>query len=438
MDAAELIDELIEDRVVVFGSLPPRGRDIDVVARPAELEALDRGLRAAGFGALGGSLVRFRNCGVEAVELEPISDWGLPSAAAAELFDSAIPLPGRTLLCRPAPAQAMLIAARRLLRERGSRPGKAARYFAAAREEDADALTAARERAGDWGVAPALEALRSGSQLARSSRVAGLVAARRRSGSGRLRTIAHIVRQGAPRRPRRGALIALSGLDGSGKSTQANALAEVLCRLGFDARVAWVPMGKGPWLDRLDSALRPLVRPLVALRARVSGASGAAPRPASTAPDATSHGPEREPFLHMSPTLTTLWSTAVALRLALRTGIVLRTEIWRGRVIVCDRYVLDAWTYLRFHYLAAPSLLIQGELVRRLSPRPLRAYALVVAPETATRRKAEYDVDENARRSALYEESMQRLGVEPIDGTLPREEICARIASEVCAALSGD
>lgn len=436
MGAPKLIEAALDERVVIFGSLPPGGRDIDIVAPAEQVAAIERALRAEGFRRVGGSLIRFSACDAEAVELVPVSSWGLPPAAARELFEAAIPLEGHTYLCRPAAADAMLIAARRLNRERPAEPAKAAWRFAAAREEHRGAIESARRRAGAWGVEGALGALELGeAKLALLPRGLGLYGERRQRGSGPLRSLAGVARQLAPARPRRGGLIALSGLDGSGKSTQAEALARTLSRLGFDARVEWISMANPRWLSRVLALPRLLLRGPASRRRRSTPSAAAELNERNQVLARWGPEPVRDAVLD-DPRLTMAWSLVVALRVALRTGLVLRSEIWRGRVVVCDRYALDAWTYMRYHFPAAPTLRPQLALITLLSPRPLRAYVLLVDPRIATGRKPDFDAPENERRRTYYEEVIDRLGVTRLDGSRPPGEICARIAAEALEALA--
>src|SRR5438270_380228 len=52
------------------------------------------------------------------------------------------------------------------------------------------------------------------------------------------------------RRPRRGAIIAFSGLDGVGKSTQAQALKATLAALGYEPDLVWTPIRQNSRLRR--------------------------------------------------------------------------------------------------------------------------------------------------------------------------------------------
>jgi len=49
VNAAELIDTVVAGRVLVYGSLPPDGRDLDLLVREPEERAIGEALPEAGF-----------------------------------------------------------------------------------------------------------------------------------------------------------------------------------------------------------------------------------------------------------------------------------------------------------------------------------------------------------------------------------------------------
>src|SRR5947209_15063625 len=107
-EAREVIAGAAGERVVVLGSLPPDGRDLDLLVSADTRPRLERALSAAGFTARASLHVRFASCTAYAVEL--IDSGGfLPPEALAELYESAIPLDGDGPLMRPAPPHALLI-----------------------------------------------------------------------------------------------------------------------------------------------------------------------------------------------------------------------------------------------------------------------------------------------------------------------------------------
>src|SRR5437868_2581021 len=107
-NVALLVDESALDRVLVLGSLPPAGRDLDLLVREPDREALAARLEAAGFVRRGRDLALFEDCTAYAVELIPAEGW-LPAAELDDLFAQALPVDGCRKLVRPAPHHALLI-----------------------------------------------------------------------------------------------------------------------------------------------------------------------------------------------------------------------------------------------------------------------------------------------------------------------------------------
>src|SRR5919197_1977040 len=112
---ADAIDAQLDASVLVFGSPPPGGRDLDLLARPAEEGGLRAWLEREGFFERAGEWVRFRDCGAESLDLVPLAAWGLPADAADALFAEAVPIPGFQWLVRPAPRHLLLVLPRRLV-----------------------------------------------------------------------------------------------------------------------------------------------------------------------------------------------------------------------------------------------------------------------------------------------------------------------------------
>jgi thymidylate kinase len=104
-------------------------------------------------------------------------------------------------------------------------------------------------------------------------------------------------------------------------------------------------------------------------------------------------------------------------------------------VVICDRYILDSKVQLRYDYGESRRFAFQMWLIRLLSPKADRSFLLDVSPETASARKADYDLSENARRARLYAEESSRLGVRRVDAERPRCEVCAELAADVWSAL---
>jgi thymidylate kinase len=263
----------------------------------------------------------------------------------------------------------------------------------AALEEDGAAPAEARRLAPAWGVAEELETVLAGEPVERRPR---------------------------PRRPR---VVALSGIDGSGKSTQARALRETLERLGYEAVVEWAPLGSSPLLRTLFMPVRRAlgrIRSLQPVEQEVD--SGLRPNPGSQLRD-------------RSPLANAVWSTMVAATNAAFHARTSAAHSLAGRIVVYDRYVLDSRVRMRFLYGRGRRHTLQNAIVGGLSPRPLAAFYLDVDAQSSRRRKDDrWTLSDLKTMVELYREELSG-DVTRLDGERPREELCAEIAATVWRLL---
>jgi thymidylate kinase len=385
--ALEAVEAAARSRAVVFGSLPPHGRDLDLLVRESDAGAVRRALVGAGAVARGTSeLALFGGGSAYAVDVVPVEQWKLPAAESHALFDEAVPIEGFEQVARPSPAHTVLLLARIGLTEK-RRP-----RLDAALAEDPLAWERAAERAAAWGVD--LETLRR----------------------------APARRPPLPRLPR---VVALSGLDGSGKSTQSTLLAAALESLGYDVRVEWMPILQNSAVARLSTLARRLLRLVRPRRAAEAAATGAS-LVARTDPSGAGSG----------GAVRFAWTTYVATVNALTH---LRHALHhRGHrvVLLQDRFVLDSVARIRFLYGRDERFPVQRRILQLLSPRPAAAVWLDVPAEVAYARKPEHwDEAALAAQRQLYAEEHEELGVRRLDGTRPPEELAAEIAAHVWLRL---
>jgi thymidylate kinase len=401
----DVLDGAAHDRVLVYGSLPPAGRDLDLLVREPERRVFEYALEDAGYLQHGCVWVRFADGGATAVDLTPAVTWGLAAEELAALYSDAVLLDGRAHIACPSGHHALLILARRAQR----RPlGERQRRRLA--DADADAWAEARRRAAQWGVTEQLDALARGDAPTPS----------------RARAVAHGVRVAA-----RGNVICLSGLDGAGKSSQAALLRDALHVVGIDAKVEWRPFGQNPTLGRVSRLGRHV---LAALR-RFSASDAEDARAASDEPllakpgDATQRSAAGRAALFA-------WTTFVALANALHQRRTAAENALQGKFVIFDRYSLDSVVRLRYAYGDAERFRFQSFLIRALSPKPRCAFFLDVPAETALGRKVDqWSLEDLRRQAELYREEAARQGVRRLDGERPREELAADIATEVWRAL---
>ncbi len=219
-------------------------------------------------------------------------------------------------------------------------------------------------------------------------------------------------------------MIALSGIDGSGKSSQAKLLCETLERLGYDAAAEWTPFGQNAWLDRLAVPVKRLLARSQRFRA---------PEPErETGLERTSGTALRE----RSGAVNQLWAAVVALANALTQLQTIARHTRHGRIVVYDRYTLDSTVQLRFRYGTNGTFFLQRRLIELLAPKPLASFYLDIPPEASLDRKDDRwtlaDLETQAR---LYQEEFERRGAVRLDGMRPRDELAAEIGEAVWRAL---
>jgi hypothetical protein len=239
------IDAAVCDRVLVYGSLPPAGRDLDLLVRPEEESGLVATLREGGFRPWGRSWVRFQGCSASVVELIPAAALRLEPAELSDLFAQGTPLPGAELVVEPAPHHALLILARRLAGATHLEPKHRERINREL-ERDPQAWQKAREAVTAWAAGNSLEKL---SDL--YSRV------HRRP----------VTWRSMVRKPHRNHVVVVCSVDPARRRLHADALCATLDRLGIGAAVEdpcpLAPLGLPP----TDRAIPPLQATWLAARA---------------------------------------------------------------------------------------------------------------------------------------------------------------------------
>ena len=188
------------------------------------------------------------------MDLVPASALNLPTAEMQALFAHAVPLEGLRNLLQPSPEHQLLILARRV-----DARGRvlAERHLGRLEQiliQDPRAWHNAYRRSATWGVRDALVLLQprgldgAGPDPPSAARIGEFSHTVKWS----VRRVLSHAKSGYRIR---GHVISFSGLDGAGKSSQAEALRETLEQLGFDPVVRWTKLASNP-------ALRTLFEPI--------------------------------------------------------------------------------------------------------------------------------------------------------------------------------
>lgn len=415
---AGAVDRVVANPVLVVGSPPPDGHDLDLLARPAEYTALTRWLRESGFVRRHQSWLRVEGDDVLSVDLSCTSQWRAEDPELGPLFRDTEPLAGLDRLVQPSPSGVVLLAAHSLIVHRVALTNKSRARVTRALARDPGAWSAARASAGQLGMELGLRLLRltydRGKPLSPPVRAAWLSVLRLGGKVGRVRG-----RSPCNVRPRwRPVIASFSGLDGSGKSTQAAELRDELCRLGVSADVQWAGFKTG-------SRLRAMLPALDRVQAGRTQ---------------TGEIPQRDPLVPAAcrdhPLVRHLWLThVVAVNLVALWGHVVRR---RGvEVLIFDRFAPDSALKLELRYRLARRFDTRWEsaLFALLSPKPDVGFLVQVPSEVAYARRHDQEVAELDLMCRLYDEQAVRFRLAPLDGTQPVESLREQVLAAVWQAL---
>ena len=216
-------------------------------------------------------------------------------------------------------------------------------------------------------------------------------------------------------------LIVFSGLDGAGKSTQIELLLDHMRQQGQQPVYLWVRGGYTPLFNGVKALLR-----------RLSGGRAVPP---------SGHSQARTQALRQ-PWKRRLWLTLAILDLLLVYGWLVRWQQWRGRPVVCDRYVWDTLVDFRLNF---PDEAVERwwlwRLFVRLTPAPDAAFLLLIPVAESVRRsqlKNEPFPDSPetlAARLAQYEALAEQGHWQVLDGRSPIPHLQQQIVTAVHQAI---
>jgi len=230
---------------------------------------------------------------------------------------------------------------------------------------------------------------------------------------------------------RKGIVVALSGVDCAGKSTQRDSLMQALRSWGYAPTAIWTRAGYTPALKGVKRAWQRL-RGKPARRGVSAGVS-----------EKPSGYPRRAANLR-NPLVRWLWLTSALLELLWVYGV--RIRLWRaaGRVVVCDRYLLDCLVDFRVNF---PTDRVEERwlcrLLRRISVRPDASFCMLIPAEQTMMRargksRFHWETLEVLReRRREYEGVSHELAVQVLDGARSAGELALTVQRSVLTALRG-
>ncbi len=203
-------------------------------------------------------------------------------------------------------------------------------------------------------------------------------------------------------------IIVVSGLDGSGKSTQAALLAERLGDAGIPAEAVW-----NRWEPRLSAPAIRLAKTYLRSTERLGGDDYAAFRDAKRR--TMRRGLKRD-----------LWQMLVWGEYAWQVRSRLSGPRRRGKAVICDRYVYDTLIDVAVNFSIPPGSIteLMDHPLLALFPKPSLVMFIDIDPEIGAARKSDgTPAAYLADRREYYREMARILAAPLIDGTPQVERV---------------
>lgn len=213
----------------------------------------------------------------------------------------------------------------------------------------------------------------------------------------------------------RGLLVAFSGVDGSGKSTQVDLLEE-----SFESAHVGVLRIRSRWRPVLSLPLLVIMRRLGYAKVHKAGGVYIV-----------------ETHLPSGGGLTSLWCLLTQVENIVKTGVKLVFPLVLGKTVICDRYTLDMVVdgMAGLHDKLDQNRL--GFQLLRLLPRPDFAFFLDIDPEVALDRKPDLpSLQDYVERLRLYRELSSVWGVTIVNARVSPDAIHRRIWRSVVSLVS--
>ena len=168
-------------------------------------------------------------------------------------------------------------------------------------------------------------------------------------------------------------LVTFSGVDGSGKTAQITSLLKALNVCELKTKYFWYRYGSSKFTASFIK-----IGKLLFSNTNAQSTS-----------DIGCRIQERKSYLR-NRLIRLLWSWFVLVELSLKYSVEVRLSLLLGRIVVCDRYILDAVVELD-SYLADNNIhnRVYSGLLKFLNPSPSRAFLLDISPEIVMDRNHE-------------------------------------------------
>ena len=228
------------------------------------------------------------------------------------------------------------------------------------------------------------------------------------------------VKRRLPLKLQRRMLVTLSGIDGSGKTTQANALLQAFQECDIEVEYVW---SRGASSKLTDSVIR-LIKPFLSRRGDMDVVS-----------DTRQAKVKRKNAWLRRPLLRWGWISLLVLDLLFHYWLKVSWPLLRGRVVIADRYTYDALVELAAlldRMQATQSW--AARLLMFLCPRPHLAYLLEMPPKQAQSRVPDELVEFLERQAFIYQKMALPWRLRRVDATDGLAKISDRLTHKV---LSG-
>jgi thymidylate kinase len=215
-------------------------------------------------------------------------------------------------------------------------------------------------------------------------------------------------------------LVTVSGVDGSGKTTQAEMLQAAFGVCHLRAERCWSRGGSARWL-------KPFAR-FASRREADESAAGAGRS------EQREHKVEVRRERFRSPLIRWGWSCMTAAELLLHYMRHVVIPLALGRVVICDRYVYDTFADWSAYFDAFAEQSLPARILRRLTPRPQLAFWLQMPASVAQARSADRLPETFvAKQNAAYQRMADLYGLRRLDGTTDPEELSDGLVRQVLA-----